>query len=75
MGIGEYQARKLDAVVIHLHLVFLVYTFIKNAWRNPHLQKVLNKINVIGSACEKLKRWVFDQMSNQLKTPLIVEIG
>jgi len=75
LGIGEYQARKLDAVVIHLHLVFLAYTLLKNAWRNPHLQKVLNKINAIGSACERLKRWVFDQMSNKLKTPLIIEIG
>lgn len=71
LGIGEYQARKLDAVVIHLHLVFLAYTLLKNAWSNPPLQKVLNGIRAIGSACKKLKRWVFDQLSKQLKTQIV----
>ena len=75
LGIGEYQARKLDAVVIHLHLVFLAYTLLKNAWSNPPLQKVLNGIKAIGSACGKLKRWVFDQLSKQLKTQLTIEMG
>ena len=75
LGIGEYQARKLDAVVIHLHLVFLAYTLLKNAWSNPPLQKVLKGIKAIGSACEKLKRWIFDQLSKQLKTQLTIEIG
>ncbi len=75
LGIGEYQARKLDAVVIHLHLVFLAYTLLKNAWSNPPLQKVLNGIKAIGSACGKLKRWVFDQLSKQLKIQLTIENG
>ena len=75
LGIGEYQARKLDAVVIHLHLVFLAYTLLKNAWSNPPLQKVLKGTKAIGSACKRLKRWIFDQMSNKLKTPLTIEIG
>ena len=75
LGIGEYQARKLDAVVIHLHLVFLAYTLLKNAWSNPSLQKVLSGIKAIGSACEKLKRWVFDQLSKQLKVQLSIENG
>lgn len=75
LGIGEYQARKLDAVVIHLHLVFLAYTLLKNAWCNPPLQKVLNGIKAIGSACDTLKRWMFDQFSKKLKTPLTIEIG
>jgi hypothetical protein len=75
LGIGEYQARKLDAVVIHLHLVFLAYTLLKNAWCNPSLQKVLNGIKAIGSACNTLKRWIFDQFSKKLKTPLTIEIG
>ena len=75
LGIGEYQARKLDAVVIHLHLVFLAYTLLKNAWSNPPLQKVLDRIKAIGSACRKLKRWVFDQLSKQLKTQFTIEIG
>jgi len=75
LGIGEYQARKLDAVVIHLHLVFLAYTLLKNAWSNPPLQKILNGIKAIGSACGKLKRWAFDQLSKQLKIQLTIENG
>jgi len=75
LGIGEYQARKLDAVVIHLHLVFLAYTLLKNVWSNPSLQKVLSGIKAIGSACKKLKRWVFDQLSKQLKIQLTIENG
>jgi len=61
LGMGEYQVRKLDAVVIHLHLVFLAYTLLKNACRNPFLNRILNGIKAIGSICKQLKRWVFDQ--------------
>ena len=75
LGMGEYQARKLDAVVIHLHLVFLAYTLLKNAWCNPSLQKILSGIKAIGSACKKLKRWVFDQLSKQLKVQLSIKNG
>jgi len=41
----------------------------------PPLQKVLNGIKAIGSACKKLKRWVFDQLSKQLKIQLTIENG
>ena len=70
LGIGEYQARKLDAVVIHLHLVFLAYTLLKNAWCNPFLIKILNGVKAIGSACKRLKRWVFDKFSKFSKKHL-----
>jgi hypothetical protein len=62
LGIGEYQARKLDAVVIHLHLVFLAYTLLKNAWCNPFLTKILRGVHAVGTACKTLKKWVLDQL-------------
>jgi len=62
LGMGEYQVRGLDAVVIHLHLVFLAYTLLKNAWCNPFLQHVLEGMKAIGSRCQRLKRWVFHQL-------------
>lgn len=67
LGMGEYQARKLDAVVIHLHLVFLAYTLLKNAICNPFLSSILKGIKAIGSACKKLKRWVFNQLLKGFK--------
>jgi len=67
LGMGEYQVRRLDAVVIHLHLVVLAYTLLKNAWCNPFLNTILNGIRAIGSACKKLKRWVFDQLLGKSK--------
>ena len=70
LGMGEYQVRKLDAVVIHLHLVFLAYTLLKNAWCNPFLIKILNGVKAIGSACKRLKRWVFDKFSKFSKKHL-----
>ena len=67
LGMGEYQVRKLDAVVIHLHLVFLAYTLLKNAICNPFLSSILQGVKAIGSACKKLKRWVFDQLLKKSK--------
>jgi len=67
LGMGEYQARKLDAVVIHLHLVFLAYTLLKNASCNLFLNSILIGIKAIGSACKKLKRWVFNQLLMEFK--------
>ncbi len=67
LGMGEYQARKLDAVVIHLHLVFLAYTLLKNASCNLFLSSILIGIKAIGSACKKLKRWVFSQLLTGFK--------
>jgi hypothetical protein len=67
LGMGEYQVRKLDAVVIHLHLVFLAYTLLKNAWRDPFLNHLLDGIKAIGSICKRLKRWVFDRFSKKSK--------
>jgi len=67
LGMGEYQVRRLDAVVIHLHLVVLAYTLLKNAWCNPFLNRLLKGVRAIGSACKKLKRWVFSQLLGKLK--------
>jgi hypothetical protein len=47
LGLGEYQVRKLDAVVIHLHLVFFAYTLLKNAKCNPVLKTTLKGIKSI----------------------------
>ena len=62
LGMGDYQVRKLDAVVIHLHLVFLAYTLLKNNCFNPIVKKILQGIKAIGSICSRLKRWVFKQL-------------
>jgi len=62
LGMGEYQVRGLDAVVIHLHLVFLAYTLLKNTWCNPFLQHVIEGVKAIGSICQLLKRWAFHQL-------------
>ena len=62
LGMGEYQVRRLDAVVIHLHLVVLAYTLLKNAWCNPLFSRVLEGVLAIGSRCQRLKRWVFHQL-------------
>jgi SRSO17 transposase len=62
LGMGEYQVRRLDAVVIHLHLVFLAYTLLKNAWCNPFFNCILKGVKAIGSRCQQLKRWVFHQL-------------
>jgi len=62
LGMGDYQVRKLDAVVIHLHLVFLAYTLLKNNCFNPIVKEILHGIEAIGSICSRLKRWVFKQL-------------
>jgi SRSO17 transposase len=67
LGMGEYQVRRLDAVVIHLHLVVLAYTLLKNAWRNPFLTTLLSGVRAVGSVCKRLKRWVFIQLAGRLK--------
>jgi len=70
LGIGEYQARKLDAVVIHLHLVFLAYTLLKNAWCNPILNNILQGVHAVGNACKTLKKWVLDKLIRGYKIPM-----
>jgi len=62
LGLGEYQVRKLDAVVIHLHLVFFAYTLLKNARCNPVLGTILKDVKSVGSACKRLKRWMLDKL-------------
>ena len=62
LGMSEYQVRKLDAVVIHLHLVFLTYTLLKNNYFNPLVKAVIQGVKAIGSICSRLKRWVFKQL-------------
>ena len=67
LGMGEYQTRKLAAVVIHLHLVFLAYSLLKNAWYSPLLQKILKGLRRIGTACKRLKRYLFNMLTNNKK--------
>jgi SRSO17 transposase len=67
LGMGEYQVRRLDAVVIHLHLVVLAYTLLKNAWCNTSLAIIFTGVRAIGSICKRLKRWVFNQLIGKLK--------
>ena len=62
LGLGEYQLRKLDAVVIHLHLVFLAYTLLKNVCSNPVLAAVVAGTKSIGAACQLLKRWMLERL-------------
>jgi hypothetical protein len=65
LGLGEYQIRKLDCVVIHLHLVFLAYTLLKNARSNPILAAIVAGKKSIGAACQRLKRWVFERLKGR----------
>jgi len=65
LGLGEYQIRKLDCVVIHLHLVFLAYTLLKNVHSNPVLARIVTGTKSIGSACQRLKRWVFERLKGR----------
>ena len=68
LGMGEYQMRSISGIVIHLSLVFLAYTLLKNAWCSPFLSRILGGIRAIGSACERLKRWVLEILINTFKT-------
>lgn len=67
LGMGEYQTRKLAAVVKHLHLVFLAYTLLKNVWYSPVLEKILRGIKRIGTACKRLKRCLFETVTGSRK--------
>jgi hypothetical protein len=66
LGLGEYQIRKLDCVVIHLHLVFLAYTLLKNVRSNPVLAAIVAGTKSIGAACQRLKRWVFELLKGKV---------
>ena len=66
LGFGEYQIRKLDCVVIHLHLVFLAYTLLKNVRSNPVLARIVAGTKSIGAACQRLKRWVFERLKGRV---------
>ncbi len=65
LGLGEYQLRKLDAVVIHLHLVFLAYTLLKNVRSNPVLAAIVVGAKSIGVACRRLKRWMLERLKGR----------
>ena len=65
LGLGEYQMRKLDAVVIHLHLVFLAYTLLKNVCSNPVLAAIVAGTKSIGTACQRLKRWMLERLKGR----------
>jgi len=65
LGLGEYQVRKLDAVVIHLHLVFFVYTLLKNVRSNTVFNTILSGMKSVGSVCKRLKRWMLDRLRGQ----------
>jgi hypothetical protein len=66
LGLGEYQIRKLDCVVIHLHLVFLSYTLLKNVRSNPVFAVIVAGTKSIGAACQRLKRWVFEHLKGKV---------
>jgi SRSO17 transposase len=68
LGLGEYQIRKLDAVVIHLHLVFFAYTLLKNVRSNPVLAAIVAGTKSIGAACQRLKRWMFERLKENVHT-------
>ena len=65
LGLGEYQIRKLDCVVIHLHLVFLAYTLLKNVRGTPILAAIVAGTKSIGAACQRLKRWMFERLKGR----------
>jgi len=65
LGFGECQKRKLDCVVIHLHLIFLAYTFLKNVRSNPVLDAVVADTKSIGAACQWLKRWMLERLKGR----------
>jgi hypothetical protein len=65
LGLGEYQIRKLDCVVIHLHLVFLAYTLLKNVRSNPVLAAIVAGAKSIGAACQRLKRWMLERLKGR----------
>ena len=65
--------RSISGIVIHLSLVFLAYTLLKNAWCSPFLSRILGGIRAIGSACERLKRWVLEKLIIALETRKIVK--
>ncbi|MEM0466773.1 MAG: IS701 family transposase [Candidatus Thermoplasmatota archaeon] len=66
LGLGDYQIRKLDCVVIHLHLVFLAYTLLKNVQGNPVLARIVAGTKSIGAACQRLKRWMFERLKERV---------
>lgn len=66
LGLGEYQVRRLDAVVIHLHLVFFAYTLLKNACSNSVLAAVVAGTKSIGAACQRLKRWMLEKLKGKV---------
>jgi hypothetical protein len=66
LGLGEYQVRRLDAVVIHLHLVFFAYTLLKNVHNNPVLAAIVAGTKSVGAACQRLKRWVFERLKGKV---------
>jgi len=68
LGLGEYQIRKLDCVVIHLHLVFLAYTLLKNVRSNPVLVAIVVGTKSIGAACQRLKRWMLERLKGRAHT-------
>jgi len=71
LGMGECQIRKLDAVVIHLHLVFLAYTLLKGIACNSALfSHILKGTKAIGTICQRLKHWTLKQLIKSPKSHL-----
>ena len=74
LGLSEYQVRGLGPVVIHLQLVFLTYTLLKNC-RSPALLAILDGLKAIGSICQRIKRWIFDKIHEHSKTKIQTSPG
>ncbi len=68
LGLGEYQVRRLDAVVIHLHLVFFAYTLLKNVHNNPVLTAIVAGTKSVGAVCQRLKRWMLEKLKGMARS-------
>lgn len=61
LGLGEYQMRKLNGVVTHLHLVFFAYSLLENA--RTSIESKFNKtLKTIGDLCRAVKELLLDHI-------------
>lgn len=73
LGLGEYQMRGLRPVVIHLQLVFLAYTLLKNC-RGSGTHFIMKGLDTIGSICVYLKRWMLKKLLS-LRKKIVISLG
>ncbi|MFQ6055264.1 MAG: IS701 family transposase, partial [Methanosarcinales archaeon] len=61
LGLGDYQMRKLEGVVTHLHLVFLAYSLLENA-RLDLESKIMDTLKTVGDLCRAVKELLLDHI-------------